>query len=228
MSEPQGAPAPTNPPVTPPPTAVAPPAAPSAVPQPGDESQPWFKERLEREQRLAREALLKDLGVDDPEKAKKAIADAKKAEEEAKSQGQKLGETAKTLESEKAERERLSKVVTDHAGRQIATLTEAQQAAVRAIAPDTDPAAQLRAIDALKPTWVTAAPPPAGATGAAPPPQPTPPAAGTAPPPNAPPPNGSVSPPDRKAEYLALKAKNPHAAAVFLNKHADAIYPPTQ
>jgi hypothetical protein len=35
-----------------------------------------------------------------------------------------------------------------------------------------------------------------------------------------------VSPVDHKAAYQALKAKNPHAASLYLNQHHAAIYPP--
>lgn len=219
MSEQQGAPAPI---VTSPPAATPPPPLPAVTP-PADPT--WLPDRLARAEEQARLKVLEELGVKDPAKAKKLLEDAAKAEEDAKSQGQKLGETTKTLEQERAERERLAGVVKDHAGRQIATLTEAQQSAVRAIAPDTDPAAQLRAIDALKPTWSLPAPAATapGATGA--PPPPAPPAAGTAPPPTAPPQGGAVSPPDRKAEFARLKATNPQAAAAYLNRYGNEIYP---
>ncbi len=215
--EPAGGGTPAAPPVPPPPPAAVIPPVTSGTPQPGDETQPWFKERIDRAKRDA----LTELGITDPAKAKKLLEDAAKAEEEAKTTGQKLGETSATLAQERAERERLAAVVKDHAGRQMVALATEQQAAIRAIAPDSDPAAQLRAIDALRPTWATAAPPVAPPVT-----PPAPPAAGTAPPPNAPPQNGSVSPPDHKAIYEGLKKTNPHAASAYVNKHHAAIYAP--
>jgi hypothetical protein len=34
-----------------------------------------------------------------------------------------------------------------------------------------------------------------------------------------------VSQVDHKAEYASLKKTNPHAASLYLNKHAASIYP---
>jgi hypothetical protein len=206
-----------TPPVTPP--AAQPPVA---APATDLNNPPWLAERLERERRAA----LADLGITDPAKAKKLLEDAAKAEDEKKTQGERLGETSKALETERARAQRYEAVIKERAASEIGILTPEQQAAVRKIAPDTDPAAQLSAITALAPTWRAAAPavPPAAAASVVTPP--APPASGTAPP-NGPPQGGSVSTPDRKAEYIALKAKNPHAAALFLNQHHAAIYPPT-
>jgi hypothetical protein len=189
---------------------------PPAVAPPEDQNPGWLAARLDQAKRTA----LAELGITDPEKAKKLLADAAKAEDEAKTQGQKLGETSKALEALQAENARQTEILKSHTATQMAALTPERQAAVRALAPDTDPAGQLRTIGVLAATW--AATPPVAPPPVAPPVTPP---GGTAPPPNAPPPNGTVSPPDRKAEYEALKAKNPHAAAVFLNTHADAIYP---
>lgn len=229
MSEQQGAPAPS--------VAVVPPAAPpippglSTTPQPGDESQPWFKERLARAEEQARQAVLKELGIKDSAKAKEILTAAEKAAEEAKSTGEKLGETATRLkELEERESNHLAtfKVI---ATERMASLTEAQRKAVIDAAGEDDFETQILIINAFAPTWAVAAPSATGsagatgATGATA--SPTPPATGTAPPPNAPPPNGGVSPPDRKAEYAALKVKNPHAAQLYLNKHHAEIYPPS-
>ncbi len=218
-------PDPVVPPVVVPP--VVPPVVtpPVATPQPGDENTPWFKERLARAEEQARNSLLADLGVEDREKAKAAIAKAKAAEDEQKTSAQKLGETSKSLDALKTEKEGLETVVKDHAARQMATLTDAQQAAVKAIAAD-NAAAQLRAIDALKPTWTTTPVVPVVTPPVAPPvAPPVVPPGGTAPAPTAPPQNGSISPVDHKAEYAKLKASNPHAASLYLNRHHSHIYP---
>lgn len=212
---PNGAPAPTAPP-------ASPPAAPPATPQPGDENQPWFKERMGRVEQQTREALLKELGAVDLDAAKNAIKAAADAAEAQKTAGQKLGETTKTLETEKARADRLEGVVKERAAHELAGLKPEQQAAVRAIAPDTDPAAQLRAITALTPTWASASAPPAATPPAAPPPA-TPPS-GTAPPPDAPPASGTTSPPDHAAIHAELVKTNPVLAARYATQHAAAIF----
>ncbi|HTJ17818.1 MAG TPA: hypothetical protein VL494_13655 [Steroidobacteraceae bacterium] len=211
------------------PTPVAPPPAPVvAVPAASDDQNPpWLKGRLERAQKEALEAL----GITDPAKAKAALDAAKKAEDEAKSAAQRLGETSTALEAERARAAAYESVIKERAASEIGGLTADQQAAVRKIAPDTDPAAQLRAITALAPTWKAAAPAapaaPAATTPAAATPAavaPSAPPANTAPPPTAPP-SAAGSPPDHKAEYARLKQSNPVAASAYMLEHADKIYP---
>lgn len=205
-------------PVVPPPAVVAPVAAPPV----DDHNPPWLKARLEQ----AKTSALAELGITDPAKAKEALAAAAKAEEEAKSQGQKLGETAKLLEAERARSAEASAIVAQQVSEQMAVLTVEQQAAIRSLAPDTDPIAQLKqlrlaaAFRPAAPAAATVATPPA--PGAAPA---TPPPATTAPPPATPPP-APGSPPDHKAEYQRLKATNPVKAAAYMNEHGNKIYPP--
>lgn len=215
---PAGQGAPAAPPAQNPP-AAAPPA------QPADTmtlTTAQLNERLER----AKSTVLKDLGVSDLDKAKAAIAAAAKAEEDAKSAAQKLGETAATVKSLNDELERHKAVTRDHASRQLAVLTMEQQAAVKALAGE-DPAMQLRAIDTLRPTWsvapVVAQPQPAAPPSAAP--APAPPATTAPPAAAAPPAAGPSSPPDHKSEYKALQKTNPVAAAHYLQAHAKQIYP---
>lgn len=224
-----------SPPGTSPPAAPPQPATPAAPPPgstlaepPAGQEPNWLTQRIQRASAGERESVLKELGVTDVGKAKEAISAANKAAEDAKSAGQKLGETSKTLETEKARADRLEAAVKDHATRQLATLTAEQQAAVRKIAPDADPAAQLQAIDALLPTWATPAVAATTTTttpGASPAPAaPAAPAATTMPPANAP--NGTnTTPPDHKAEYQRLKATNPGAAVAYLHRFENQIYP---
>jgi len=231
MSEPQGAPAPAA--VTPP---VATPAAapPAVTPQPADENQPWFKERLARAEEQARAKVLSDLGITDPAKGKAAIEAAKKAEEDAKSQGQKLGETSKELESARAELARHQAATKEYAARMMLPLTDANRAAVKAGItaaggnPE-DPATQIAMIGALQASWTTA---PAVTTQAAPPTttaaQPTPPASGTAPPPNAPPASVTTSQPNHKEVHAALQKTNPFAAAEYAMAHVREVFPDQQ
>jgi hypothetical protein len=206
--------------------AVAPPTPIVAVAD--DQNPPWLKGRLERAQKEALEAL----GITDPAKAKAALDAAKKAEDDAKSAAQKLGETTTALEAEKARAMSYEAVIKERAASELGTLTADQQAAVRKIAPDTNPAAQLSAITALAPTWkaiaaaapvATAATPATAVAPAATPAAATPPAS-TAPALGSPPP-ATGSPPDHKAEYSRLKTTNPIAAHAYMNEHADKIYP---
>jgi hypothetical protein len=199
---------------------VPPPAAPIVATP--DLSPSWLPERLSRAEEQARAKLLQDLGVTDLEKGKAAIAAAAKAEEEAKSTGQKLGETAKERDTFKSEAERLRVVTAEWAGRQMMGLTAEQQAAVKAIAGD-DAAAQLKAITALTPTWGKAAPLP-GSAPVAPPAAPPTPATGTAPPPTAP---GSttISQQSPREVHAALAKNNPFAAAEFAMANLREVYP---
>lgn len=195
------------------PAAVAAPAAPEGPP-------PWLAQRLEEAKLRAQESLLKELGVTDPAKAKAAIAAAAKADEDAKSAAQKLGETSKAFETEKQRGDRYEAVIKDHAARAISPLTDAQKAAVRVIAPDTDPAAQLRAIDALTPTWTSSATTTAAATVAA---APATPAAGTAPPADAPA-SSTATVPNHAKVYAELEKANPFTAATYALSHSHEIY----
>lgn len=232
---PQAAPpAPAATAATPPSSPASPvataPAAPTGQLPPAEEPN-WFKPRVEQAKRSGANEVLGKLGVKDAEEAKALIDKAKAAEEAAKTELQKAQEKAKALEAQAARASDLEKTVKARADVELAALTEAQKAAVVAVAGD-DPARTLSTIDALKPTWVTApatavAPAPmATAQPALPAATPTPVApATTSPPPNAPGGSPIASPPDRKAEYAALKAKNPHAAAVYLNTYEHEIYP---
>src|SRR5689334_14817470 len=155
--EPSGGSAPATPaaPPTPPPAAVAPP-----VPQPGAENEPWFKDRLARAAEQERQKLLTELGVTDPEKAKKLLADAAKAEEEKKTAAEKLGETSKEVERLRADNEKATKALTSHVTSQMAALTDERKQQVRELAPDTDPAGQLHALTVLSKAWGTPPPTP--------------------------------------------------------------------
>lgn len=196
------------------PPAPPPPAA-SSTPQPADENQPWFKERLER----ARRDALADVGITDPDKAKKILADAAKAEEERKSQGEKLGETSKELERLRAENARKDEAIKTQVTAEMAALTPEHQAVIRELAPDTDPTAQLRHIAILRKTWGS---PTAASTPGAPPPPPVTPPANTSGPPAAPPPAAPESPPDHSAVYAELNKTNPFAAANYAQAHPEA------
>ncbi len=203
------------PPTTTPATnTVATPPAPAGDP----ENPPWLAARLERERRTH----LAELGINDPAKAKALLEAATKAENDAKSVGEKLGTTTAELATAKAEAERLRVITAEFAGRQMIGLTAVQQAAVKAIAGD-DAAAQLKAITALTPTWAaTGQIAPVGAPAA--PAAPTPPASGTAPPPTAP--GGtSISQQSPQETHASLLKTNPFEAANYAIEHVREVFP---
>jgi hypothetical protein len=214
--------------------AATPPIAPTPAPVVATEVQTtadpnWLTPRLDQAKKAAQSALLKALGVKDEAEAKALLDRAKAAADAEKTALEKANSEIASLKGTTARVELLEKTVKARADLELATLTEGQRIAVAKIAGD-DPARTLDAIDTLKPTWIVAAPPPAVPAVVAPvaaPPAPVvapPPPANTSPPPTAP--GGAAgSPPDRKAEYAALKTKNPHAAAIYLNRYTDEIYP---
>lgn len=201
------------------PAPVATPAPAAAPAAPGTEEPDWLKGRLERAAASARAQALTELGVTDLASAKAAIELAKKAEEANKSSEQRALEAMQRETVAKTEAERLTAIAREHASRMMAVLSVKQQEAVRALAPDTDPAGQLKAIGVLGPTWQAEVQPlPAGSIAT---PQAAPAApATTAPPPTAP---GSVtvagSPPDHKQVYSSMRSANPFAAAAYGQEH---------
>lgn len=212
MSEPVGAPAPieTVAPV------VAAPVVPVAAPvKAADLPDDALAQRLTRARETERKELLASLGVDDLEKAKAAIAAANKAENDQKSAETRLAETTTQLSTIKTEAEHLKAVATEWAARQMMGLSPEQQAAVKSIAGD-DPAAQLKTITALAPTWAAKGAPVAPAA--------TTPAGGTAPAPTAPT-SVTTSPTDHKAVHAALQASNPFAAANYAMQHLTEVFP---
>lgn len=162
----------------------------------------WVGPRLERE----RAKFLKDLGVDSLETAKAAIAANKAKEEAEKTTAQKAAELESSLKATKAEKDAMASALGTYAKGQMATLTEAQRNAVAAVAGD-DPAKQLQTIEALKPTWASAAAPAAPAAQEKP--------KDTAPAPAAPKDGATSPPPDAKAIHAELKKTNPILAARF-------------
>lgn len=209
------------PPVAAVPVAATPPAAVDPATDPA-----WFKPRLEREAAAARTKLLGELGATDLAGAKAAIAAAKAAEDANKSAQQIATETGARNTALSAENERLAAITREHAGRMLGVLTTEQQAAVRALSPDTDPAGQLHAIGVLGPTWAAATAAVIAATAAATPAVVAPPAASTAPGATAPTGGAVTSPPDHKSVYAASRAKNPFAAAAYGLEHASEVYRP--
>lgn len=187
-------------------------SASTAPPAPGEanEKPHWLAARLEQKEK----ALLKELGVESLDDAKKAIADLNAKREAEKTAAQKASEAETALKAEKAKSEEMAKALGAYAKSKMDGLTEAQRAAVVAVAGE-DAAKQLATIEALTPTWASQpAPTAAPATaGAAPIQQQKP--ADTAPAPSAPNEGGAPLPADPKAIYADLKKTNPVIAARY-------------
>lgn len=180
----------------------APAQAGKSAPSSGEDPE-WFKPRMERE----RSKWLKDLGVTSLEDAKKAVDAAKAAEDAKKSAAEKAAELELSLKSTQAKANEMAEALGAYAKSQMGALTEAQRNAVAAVAGE-DPAKQLKTIEALRPTWASAAAP--AAPAAPPPPK------DTAPAPAAPK-EGAVTstPPDAKAIHEELQKTNPVLAARY-------------
>lgn len=197
------------------PAPVVPQAA-AAAPEPKDEhNPPWLAARLERE----RKALLNGLGVQSEADAKTALAAYKQAQEAAKSEAQRTAEKLAALEAQAASltaaNAQQQAVIAARAALELAALTDAQRAAVAAIAGE-DVGKQLLAIDHLKPTWAAAPATPAPSKPAIPAP------ANTSP--QALPGAGAVpgAPADHLADWKSLTAKGQHVhAAALLAVHPE-------
>lgn len=126
------------------------PAQPATL-EPDKEPQ-WLGARLDRERR----SVLKQLGVENVDDAKAAIAELRKRQDAEKSETDKL--RAELAESQKvaARAATLESVIASQAQVAIASLTESQREAVIKLAGDDAPK-QLSAIEALKPTWAVSA-----------------------------------------------------------------------
>lgn len=222
------------PPAPPPPPAPAPVAAPPAPPpaapapadaDPGDGSLPkWVAARLEQAKRVAATEVLRSIGAETPEQAKAAVERAKAAADAEKSAADKAAEATARAALLQKERDDLHSTVGVYAAAQLSALTAEQRAAVVALAGDS-PAAQLRTLDALRPTWTAALP-----AGNAPPPvAPAPVAAPLAAPANTAPPQGAppAGAPPAQVDHLAvlktLETTNPIRAARYRTTYASEI-----
>lgn len=256
MSDPTGTPAvpATSMPVMPPPVVPVVPTAPIAPPAPitaaqvpaavtaTDPDNPtWLPGRLAQAKEQAQKALLKDLGVTDPEEAKRILAEHAKEQEKNKTLAQKHAEAESRAAKLAAELTPLQESVKAIAATELAALPPDWQVAVKAAAGD-DPAAQLRQIAAFKPliarpspAAMPATPAPQVAVAAVvpaapavpatpPPPAPVAPPLNTAPPPFSPPAAGANQTTNHLAVYEQFVAEKKHiAAANYFDKHTDAI-----
>jgi pilus assembly protein FimV len=240
--QPQGIPAPVAPivpaviaaPIAAPAIAPAAPAEPMVTMTPAQ-----MKARLDETRASAEKALATQLGVS-VEDAKRIIAEAKAKDDAQKSEVQRLTEQLAAAQAKSTQFDSYKATVEGRAGIEFASLTDDQKVAVESLA-GSDPAARLKAIDAMKPTWAAAkanadatalatakaaddakAAADAAAKAALPAPKVAAPAS-TAP--NAPPPAPAApgSPVNHAAVYEGLKKSNPAAAARYHTAHAGAI-----
>ncbi len=214
-----------TPPAAPNPPAETPrAAAPVAPPTADDQNPPWLAARLERERRTA----LSELGIKDPAKAKEILTAAEKAAQEAKTQGERLGETNAKLTALEQQNAELRGAVEQVAKSRLAQLTDAQRKAVTDLAgdgDDLDAPLAIQLIESLAPTW--AAPAAAASSAQAPTPSrpaPTTPPTGTAPPPNAPA-STTLSQPNHQEVHAGLLKTNPFAAASYALEHMADVFP---
>lgn len=230
MSEPLAAPeAPATPSLVPSPVAASPtatamppavqppaPAVPTPAPQADDKQEPhWLPDRLRRNAEAERKALLKELGIEDPKDAKKALAEYKAQKEAEKSELQRALEKASALEKAAGERDVYRAKVESWAKAEFEGLSEQQKTAIERIAGD-DPLKRAEAIELLRPTWAAAATPsaPVVVSPAAPPAAPPVPAPVTNAPPAAIPRPGAQQSPWEKYQQIESE-QGPVAASLF-------------
>lgn len=156
--------------------------------------------------------LLKELGVTDPAQLKAALDSIKAAEEAKKTEAEKLAGHLAELERTKATLADATAAIESVWATESTKLTAEQLAAVDALGGQSS-AAKVRALNLLRPTWVTPT---------APPQAPAAPPATTSPAPNAPP-TTTISPTDPKARHADLLAKNPVAAANYAAQHPEVF-----
>ncbi len=180
---------------------------------------PWMARRLERE----RTNLLRDLGVEKTDDARAAIAAHRAKIEADKTELQRLTEERDRLLVSTSELATYRAAVAAQATSELATLTPERRAVVMQLAGE-NPAKQLEALTALRPTWITPPPVVAATTTAAAvvQPPPLPPPANTAPLAGSPPPN---PPPhtDHLSIFEALDKTNPFRAADYYEAHKGSI-----
>lgn len=186
---------------------------PAATPPATDPTEPaWLKGRLDRERDAGRKEALRDIGVEDPKNAKDAIAELKKRREADLSEQERLRAENAVLATKASRADVLEQVVAVKAAAEMKALSDEQRAAVSSIAGE-DSGAQLKTIEALRPTWAARPAAAAAAPIAAP--------ANTAT--AAPAPAPSTAPTDNVlATYEALQQRNPIAAAQYRLAHWDA------
>lgn len=221
--------APPPPPVAPAPVVAAPappPAASAAVDaDPGDGSLPkWVAARLEQAKRSAAADVLRAIGADTTDAAADAVKRARAAAEAEMTAAQQAADATARAAVLQKERDEYHGTISTYATAQLSALTPEQRTAVTTLAGDS-PAAQLRAIEALRATWAAPAPAvvlaPVVAAPAPPPPLAAP--ANTAPAVGAPPAGAPPAVIDHLAVLADYEKTNPVRAARYRTTYAGEI-----
>lgn len=168
----------------------------------------WLPARLEQ----VRRSVLKELGVENLDSAKAAMAQVIAQQEAQKSAEQKAIEAGAKLEAMTSKVAAYEAALKVHADSRLSALSEEQRRAVNAVAGD-DPASQIKTIDLLSPTWSKK---PDAITPAAK-------LEDTAP--GKKQPDGAlVTPPSARATWEALKTTNPIFADRYLLANQSEIF----
>lgn len=206
---------------------------PKTEPKPGDVGTPeWLNPRLEQAKRAERAALLKEIGVDDPALAKKALAEAQARADAEKTASELLAAEKKARERAEKDAETYRTALSARAEAEFGKLTPEQQAFVEKTA-GADPAKRLATIEDVRVLVGSAKPvektEPEKKPDEQPPPPPPPAAkkvlaapASTAPG-GAPPGGQPPAPVDHLAVLERLDASNPIAAGRYYDKHRAEI-----
>lgn len=184
----------------------------------------WLPQRLERAKASAQSDMLRALGVQSVDDAKALVDAARKLEEERKTEAQRTAERIAALEPKAKQADDLASKLGRYADAELGKLSESQRAAVLAIAGE-DRARALDVIEALRPTWASAAASVEVAQHqqvAAPRPPPASTSAATVAQSGAPAQSAQV---DHKAEYERIRGINPVLASQYLLAHVTEIYP---
>jgi TolA-binding protein len=184
----------------------------------------WLSKRLEQAQRASQEQMLKSLGLSSLDEAQASLAELAKMREERLTEQERNELRLKELEGQASRAKTLEETVASYAEREFSVLTEAQQAAVAAIA-GADPSLRLRTIESLRPTWGPSKPTAettAETTEAEAPKLPKSSTSSKGGPPD----QGNLSPPDIRAEFEAARKTNPFRAARIARDHASELMQP--
>ncbi len=159
----------------------------------------WLPARLDRERR----SILKDLGVEDINDAKTAIAELKKRQDAERSEIERLKSENAELNGKALRAKELESALKVRVESELSGLSEQQRETVLKLAGD-DPTKQIYTLENLRSAGMLAStkpnpPPPATTAPAAPPPTPP----------------SSATPANHVATYERLKKENPALAARY-------------
>jgi transcriptional regulator with XRE-family HTH domain len=192
----------------------------------------WLPERLAQAERKASRELLQKFGAKDADELQAKLAKLTEIERSSMSEIERAKAELEDLKPKAARVAQYETILKARVTAELAELTDEQRSAVETLGGD-DPAALMKTIDALKPTWAAQA---AAQQAAATPVQQTPaaqtpaapqaaPAVDTAPPRGSAPADNNTSPPNHKAIWQDLQNKNPFQASAYLRAHQAEIFP---